>query len=268
MHLTLTPIGIIRTPYNEKYHAPRQPGIDKETTVGTIELYAHKNYEQALEDLWGFEYVWIVSWFHKNTDWRPKVLPPRGGRTKRGLFATRSPHRPNPIGLSLCKLLDVKGRFIRVENPDLLDGTPILDIKPYLPYVEAYPDAEMGWLDDIENSDEPPFAVTVSPPALEQAEWLKREHDIHLMERAKNILSYDPFPHSYRRIMKNDGGGYVIALKSWRVLYDVNEKNVVIDKIRSGYPPEVILSLDAKKETLHDQRAHVQFHEKWMKGSL
>jgi tRNA-Thr(GGU) m(6)t(6)A37 methyltransferase TsaA len=261
--LTLQPIGIIRTPYQEKQHAPRQPGIDKENVIGTIELYPDKNFDQALEYLNGFERVWIISWFHKNSDWKPKVLPPRSGRTKRGVFATRSPHRPNPIGLSLCKLIDVKGRVIRVENPDLLDGTPILDIKPYIPYAEAFPDAEIGWLAEVENSEESPYDVTISKLAGEQSEWLKETHDIHLIERVIDILSFDPFPHSYRRIMKHDSGNYMIAIKSWRVLYGISAKNVNVIEIQSGYPEEVISSLDSTKETLHDQQAHVQFHHKW-----
>ncbi len=263
--LTIIPIGIIRTPYLEKQHAPRQPGVDKNLIIGTIELYPDKNFDQALEDLNGFERVWIISWFHKNADWKPKVLPPRSGRTKRGVFATRSPHRPNPIGLSLCKLIDVKGRVIRVENPDLLDGTPILDIKPYIPYAEAFPDAEIGWLAEAENAEESPYAVTVSDTAREQAEWLIRLHGIHLLDRATDILSFDPFPHSYRRIMTNDAGGFVIAIKSWRVLYAISGKNVSISEIQSGYPNEVIASLVPGTETLHDQQAHLQFHQQWMK---
>ena len=263
--LILTPIGIIRTPYQEKQHAPRQPGIDKETVIGTIELYPDKNFDQALEYLNGFERIWIISWFHENSDWKPKVLPPRSGRTKRGVFATRSPHRPNPIGLSLCKLIEVKGRVIKVENPDLLDGTPILDIKPYIPYAEAFPDAEIGWLAEVEHAEESPYAVEVSSEAKDQAEWLKETHNIHLLERAIDILSFDPFPHSYRRIMKYDLGGYVIAIKSWRLFYTIKEKVVFLKTIQSGYPTEVIRSLDPSKETLHDQLAHVQFHEKWKK---
>jgi tRNA (adenine37-N6)-methyltransferase len=264
-HLTVTPIGIIRTPYQEKYHAPRQPGVGEEKVVGTIELYAHQNYEQALEDLDGFDYVWLLSWFNKNTDWKPKVLPPRGGRTKRGLFATRSPHRPNPIGISLCKLIDVKGRFLRVENPDLLDGTPILDIKPYLPYAESFPDADIGWLEEVENIESPPYTVTLSETAQQQSDWLKKEHDIHLIDRAVNILSFDPFPHSYRRIMPDEAGGYVIAMKSWRLHYSIEAQTVHITAIVSGYAHDVILRHEQSHEPLHDHRAHVEFHQRWMK---
>ncbi len=266
--LTLHPIGIISTPYREKQHAPRQPGVDKETVIGTIELFPDKNFDQALEYLTGFERIWILSWFHKNPDWKPKVLPPRSGRTKRGVFATRSPHRPNPIGLSLCKLIDIKGRIIRVENPDLLDGTPILDIKPYIPYAEAFPDSEIGWLGEIENETEASFTVEVSQLAKEQADWLEQRHDIHLLERAIEILSFDPHPHSYRRIMKHENGGLVIAIKSWRVLYTIYESTVSINEIQSGYPNEIISSLDPSIEPLHDQQAHSEFHFRWMNKNV
>lgn len=261
--LFINPIGVISTPYKDKYHAPRQPGVDRETVIGIIELYPDKNFDQALEYLDGFDRIWIVSWFHKNTDWKPKVLPPRSGRTKRGVFATRSPHRPNPIGLSLCKLIDVKGRSIRVENPDLLDGTPILDIKPYIPYAEAFPDAEIGWLEEVENSDDDAYSVEISDAAQEQARWLQEHFGIRLLERVTDILSFDPLPHSYRRIMKHDSG-YVIAVKSWRVVYSVDGKKVTINSILSGYPAEVIAALNPDLETLHHQQAHVAFHTQWM----
>ncbi len=261
--LTLTPIGFIRTPYQEKQHAPRQPGMDKRTTVGVIELVPDKNFDQALEYLEGFERIWILFWFHQNNDWKPKVLPPRSGRTKRGVFATRSPHRPNPIGLSLCTLIDVKGRTIRVENPDLLDGTPILDIKPYIPYAEAFPDSEIGWLAEAEHPDEPPYSVEISDLANEQAEWLSTHHDIHLLDRAVDILSFDPLPHSYRRIMKNESGGYVMAIKSWRVFYTISERTVSVTGIQSGYTKEVIERRSGETGVLHDQDAHIRFHKKF-----
>jgi len=265
--LIVQPVGIIRTPYREKQHAPRQPGVDKVTTVGTIELFPDKNFDQAVEYLDGFERIWIISWFHQNKDWKPKVLPPRSGRTKRGVFATRSPHRPNPIGLSLCRLLDVKGRIIRVENPDLLDGTPVLDIKPYIPYAEAFPESEIGWLTGIEQQDDTPYSVRVAPLATEQAQWLESTFDIHLIDRAVDILSFDPHPHSYRRIMKHDQGGFVMAIKSWRVVYSINGMSVTVHEIRSGYPAEVIGLLDSASQPLHDQQAHIAFHLRWKTSS-
>jgi tRNA-Thr(GGU) m(6)t(6)A37 methyltransferase TsaA len=260
---SIQPIGIISTPYTEKYHAPRQPGVANEPAVGIISLFPHCNYEQALADLEGFERIWIISWFHKNSDWRPKVLPPRSGRERKGVFSTRSPHRPNPIGLSLCKLIEISGRTVRVEHPDLLDGTPILDLKPYLPYAEAFPGSKTGWLEAIQENDSGPYIIEVSELAARQAEWLKLKFDIHLIDRTSETLSQDPFPHSSRRITPHPEGGFVMAAKSWRIRYDVHEHLVLINSISSGYPQEAIDRIGANTEPLHDQEAHVQFYKKW-----
>ena len=137
--LTLTPIGVVHSPFSERMRAPRQPraalGVE-----GTIELYSASGIEHALEDIDSFRYIWVLFWFHKNHGFRPKVLPPRS-HVRRGVFATRSPYRPNPIGLSVVELVAVEARTLRVKNLDILDGTPVLDLKPYVPYTDAIPDA-------------------------------------------------------------------------------------------------------------------------------
>ena len=127
--LTLQPIGVIRTGMTSKFDAPHQPTAGEEEQ-SVIELYPGMEFEKALLDLKGFEYIWVIWWFHKNLHWRPKVLPPRGDSVKRGLFATRSPHRPNPIGISAVRLIDVEGLQVKIGNCDLVNETPILDIKP------------------------------------------------------------------------------------------------------------------------------------------
>src|SRR4051812_12727895 len=200
--LTLHPIGIIHTPFTDRYRAPRQPGAEREAAEGRIVLFAGKNFEQALEDLSGFEKIWIVFWFHQNKTWKPKVLPPRGPRKRRGVFATRSPHRPNPIGLSLATLLEIKDRTLRVADTDLLDGTPILDLKPYLPYAEAFPNARAGWVDEIQQSerDGGTFEISWAALAFTQLVWLQEQHGIELQDLAARVLSRDPSPHPYRRI--------------------------------------------------------------------
>lgn len=267
--LALHPIGIIHTPYHDKYDAPRQPirsgntndpGVKEETVIGTIELFANQNFEQATDDLSGFDYIWIIFWFDKNDEWKPKVLPPRG-RKKRGVFATRSPHRPNPIGISLCKLIDVNGRFIRVENPDMLDGTPILDIKPYLPDIEAIPDAKYGWIEDIEKEGIQ-FGVEVSQYAQQQIEWLQQHHAEDFIEQIIHVLSFDPFPHPYRRIEEIGESRFIIARKSWRVVFSIHNSTVHIERIVSGYSAEALNS----KEPLHDRDLHIQFHQRWAKN--
>jgi tRNA (adenine37-N6)-methyltransferase len=233
--LTIEPIGIIRTPYVEKYDAPRQPNAEGEDVIGVIELTPHRNFEQALDDLSGFDRIWIVSWFDRNTMWKPKVLPPRGGRTKRGVFATRSPHRPNPIGISVCRLLDVEGLRVRVANPDLLDCTPILDLKPYIPYADAFPDSASGWLASASTWHEGLYRVECSAHALQQEAWLVGEGVTPLLSRASKVLGRDPLPHSYRRTSQRADGLYEFAYKAWRIIYRLAERQVVIERIESGY---------------------------------
>jgi tRNA (adenine37-N6)-methyltransferase len=115
----------------------------------TLVLDVCKIPESALADLVGIERIWILSWLDRGSNWAPQVRPPRGIRARRGLFATRSPDRPNPIGLSAVRLVRVEGCVLHVCGIDLLDGTPILDIKPYVPYADAFPDSKAGWIDEI-----------------------------------------------------------------------------------------------------------------------
>jgi tRNA-Thr(GGU) m(6)t(6)A37 methyltransferase TsaA len=154
-------IGHVRSPYKERFGTPRQPTVTEQTLEdravdATIELLPGLNLEQALQDLAGFDYIWVLAWLHLNENWKPTVIPPRGPKVRRGLFSTRSPHRPNPIGLSALRLLKVEGRVLHVRGIDLLDGTPVIDIKPYVPYADAFPGARAGWLDEIGQQPEAP----------------------------------------------------------------------------------------------------------------
>jgi tRNA-Thr(GGU) m(6)t(6)A37 methyltransferase TsaA len=259
--LTIEPIGYIATPYDDRYRAPRQPGASAVGAEGVITLVPGMNFEQALADLEGFERIWVIYWFDRNEGWRPKVLPPRGGRVRRGVFATRSPHRPNPLGLSLLRLLDVRGRTLRVGDVDLLDGTPILDIKPYLPYAEAWPDSRAGWLDAVIDEERRrgahPHAVAWSERALREAGWLAHEHGIALIDHAEAVLAADPTPHPYRRISRRDDGSLELAIKSWRIVFELHGATVHVLRLESGYPAEAVES--AAPGTLHDQEAHVEF---------
>jgi tRNA-Thr(GGU) m(6)t(6)A37 methyltransferase TsaA len=257
--LTVVPIGVIRTPYTDRYRAPRQPGADGQGGEGLIVLEPNCNYEQALEDLEGFDRIWVIYWFHRNTTWRPKILPPRGARRKRGLFATRSPHRPNPLGLSLLRLIEVRGRTIRVADVDLLDGTPVLDIKPYLPYVESFPDSRMGWLEEAIAGEEKRYEVLWAPAAEERAAWLLDAHRIQLAPLATTVLARDPWPHPYRRISPHPSGMFELALKSWRMLFRIEGERVVIEEIRSGYQSTAL----ADPGELHDRAAHEEFHRRY-----
>lgn len=151
---TYRPIGFVRSPYARRIDAPHQPTVVAGTASGepaeaTLELDAALP-EAVLRDLAGFERIWLIFAFHLSEGWAPLVQPPRGPRTKRGVLATRSPHRPNAIGLSSVELLGLEGRVLRLRGVDLLDGTPVLDVKPYVPYADAFPEARAGWIEAVD----------------------------------------------------------------------------------------------------------------------
>ena len=114
-----------------------------------LEMDAEQIPAIALADLAGIDRIWVLSWLHRGGTWAPVVRPPRGTRERRGLFATRSPDRPNPLGLSAVRLVRIEGCNLHVRGIDLLDGTPILDVKPYIPYADAFPESKAGWIDQI-----------------------------------------------------------------------------------------------------------------------
>ena len=155
-NVQLTVIGRVHSPYKERHGTPRQSALRAapegyEPVLATIELFSSVVPSIALKDLDGFERIWILSWLHLNHHWNPTVRPPRGPKVKRGTLATRAPHRPNPIGLSCAKIVTVVDSIITVEGIDLLDQTPVIDIKPYVPYCDAFPTAAAGYVDEAES---------------------------------------------------------------------------------------------------------------------
>lgn len=145
LSLTLHPVGVVRSPFREHLGTPRQPGVGD---VQEGEIVLRPGLQNLLQDLDGFSHIWVLYWFDKSRGWNEQVAPPRDMK-KRGLFATRSPHRPNPLGLSVVRLLQVQGCVLRVRGLDMLDGTPVMDVKPYIRDVDAIPDATRGWLEEL-----------------------------------------------------------------------------------------------------------------------
>lgn len=145
-----TPIGVVRSPYTERFGTPRQPTIttqvkEDRALPGSIEL--DPAFAPGLAGLAAFERIWCVFVFHLNQGFGLTVRSPRDPDHPVGLFATRAPHRPCSIGLSCLRVTAVEASAIHVLGLDILDGTPVLDIKPYVPYADAFPDARAGWLD-------------------------------------------------------------------------------------------------------------------------
>ncbi len=145
----LEPIGWVRSPYRRRFGTPQQASAFDSHAEAVLELDPNRISPAALADLEGMERIWVLSWLHRGGGWSESVVPPRGPRVRRGLFSTRSPDRPNPVGLSAVQLVCVSGTCLHVRGVDLLDGTPILDIKPYVPYADAFPEARAGWIDEI-----------------------------------------------------------------------------------------------------------------------
>lgn len=199
MDFTFTPIGIIHSPFKEKFGVPRQPGIAPAVRA-TLELLPPYDRDEALEGLAGFSHVWIVFVFHATADqgWNPTVRPPRlGGNTRVGVFASRSTFRPNPIGLSVVELAGCgreDGRLLlHLRGADLIDGTPVLDIKPYVPYVDSIPNASGGF---AAGAPEVRLAVRFTTEAEAQAAARAEEYP-QLRELITQVLGADPRP-AYR----------------------------------------------------------------------
>ena len=191
------PIGVIHTEFKEKFGIPRQPGLAT-YSKGIIEL---ETTEESLRGLETFSHLWVLFIFHKHNSKGPKVTirPPRlGGKKKVGVFGTRSPHRPNPIGLSAVKLESIKrgkkGKMlIEVSGVDILDGSPIVDIKPYLPYADSIPDANAGWT----NNSVEKIPVTFTEKAESEIERRSKKVS-NFKERIIEVLEIDPRPSSQK----------------------------------------------------------------------
>jgi len=128
----LSPIGYVRSPYQRRFGTPQQATAADSAKDAVLALIPTLIPGAALADLEGMDHLWVLSWLHRGGTWAAQVMPPRGPRVRRGLFATRSPDRPNPIGLSAVRLIRVEGCDLHVNGIDLIDGTPILDIKPVI----------------------------------------------------------------------------------------------------------------------------------------
>jgi tRNA-Thr(GGU) m(6)t(6)A37 methyltransferase TsaA len=186
---TMQVIGDIRSPYKEKFGIPRQPGLAPVESL--LELRPGFDSPAMLEGLEGFSHLWLSFVFHACVEdgWRPRVRPPRlGGNRRVGVFASRSPFRPNHLGLSVVELLGIEqdqSLRLRLRGADLLDGTPVLDIKPYLPYVDAIPNARAGF------APKPPATLAVRF-AEQPARWLEQYPDLQRM--IASVLAQDPRP--------------------------------------------------------------------------
>jgi len=197
-----SPIGFIRSAFKEKFGVPRQ-SLMMSRSVGILKLNPDPKYRLAVADLENFSHLWVIFIFHFHFDdsWKPSITPPRvDGPKKVGVFASRSPYRPNPIGMSALKIdrIDLEapgGIEIHLSGLDLLDGTPVLDIKPYLPYADRIDDANSGWVP----TETRKYPVSFSEVSLEKIHTLTNKENPNLQEFLVQVLELDPRPTSLRR---------------------------------------------------------------------
>lgn len=252
---SFTPIGYIKSDFKHRYETPRQ-GVLAGDSISYINLESGNNFQQAIKELEGFDRIWVIYIFHLNENWKTMVNPPRHLDKKVGVFASRSPHRPNPIGISCVKLERISGLKIFISESDILDGSPVLDIKPYLPYSDSFPYSSTGWVKtDIGDK----YEVIFSSCAAKACDWLEKNAEIKLMNFARLQLEFKPDDNSRKRVSKL-GDEFELAYRTWRIDYSVDKlKSIVtINRIRSGYTSEELSSPEDKYE---DKELHRKFNK-------
>lgn len=225
METIIRPIAHIKSDFTDKFGIPRQSGLVPELTARIVFEPEYRD-PNALVGLEGYSHLWLIWQFSTvaaeyaaGKSWRPTVRPPRlGGNARRGVFATRSPYRPNALGLSCVELAGIENGDILVKGADLLDGTPIFDIKPYLPYVDAHPEARGGF---TEQTAAYALEVQCPQPLLDKLPENKRAALL-------GVLKNDPRPayqHDQDRVYAMDFGGY-------RVQFQVSESMLTVIDIQ------------------------------------
>lgn len=219
--ISISPIGFIRSPYKEKFAVPRQPGLAPDA-VSVIEFYPPYNDELAFEGIDGFSHIHVIFLFDKidYSRFKPKVRPPRlGGNVSVGVFSTRSPFRPNRLGLSILKIHRVireKGKVsLEVLGADLVDNTPIIDIKPYIPFVDSVPDAVGGFA-----SAPPPMHEVVFE---NDTESILKTFGEQRYKAVCQTLSQDPRP-AYKD--DTDEKSYVVKIYSFTINFKVKDSRI------------------------------------------
>lgn len=258
--LIINPIGKVHSEQKYRYETPRQ-GVLENSNESYIELNAQCNFEQALKDIEGFERIWVIYQFHLNANWKPLVQPPRHTRKKVGVFATRAPYRPNPVGLSCVTLNKIEGLRIFISNSDILDGSPVIDIKPYLPYSDSFPDSKTGW---VKHGLELIYSVDFSDSANSKMRWLKNNGSINLKSFARLQLEFNPTDDLRKRIAKADDDIYILAYRTWRIKYCVNEAEriVLIKDVFSGYHANELCNIETDK--YDDKKLHLRFNSEFV----
>ncbi len=222
MDYSITSVAIIKNGYNEKFGVPRQSGLAPLVKSEIIFLKEFRD-ENLIRDIEQYSHLWLIWGFTENNgEWSPTVRPPKLGGNKRvGVFATRSPFRPNSLGLSVVKLEEIQnsenGKVLVVSGADLVNNTPIFDIKPYLPYVDSIEDAKGGFSEEFKDD-----VLKVNIP-----ETIKRKLRSEDIEEITSILSLNPKP----QYQSDEERIYGLSYKNFEVKFKCNEKEITVIEI-------------------------------------
>lgn len=226
----MQPIAIIETPFPDKFSIPRQPGLAPAAT-GRVRLVGDYQHAESIEGIEHYSHLWLLFEFnqHRGCAWRERVRPPRlGGNKRMGVFATRSPFRPNHIGLSVVKLLEVIKTPVTeliVSGVDLLNQTPIFDIKPYIPYADCVIDARSG----LAQQQPPTLEVQFTERANNATTQLNRDYP-NLRQIIMEVLAQDPRPAYHK--LKQPQKSYVSGLFDLELVWQVTESCLQVTEIR------------------------------------
>lgn len=228
---SIEPIGVIESPYKEKFAVPRQPRLVP-AARSRVKLQGAANSPEAVRGLEQFSHVWLLFLFDQNLEagWKPTVRPPRlGGNERIGVFASRSTFRPNGIGMSAVEVRGISKQgdqiYLDLGNVDLVDGTPIVDIKPYIPYSDSIAEAQGGYAEDEPEKSQVDFS-SVALAALEM-----RNDTEYVKTVIEQVLAQDPRP-AYKK-NKPDNKEYAVNLFDLNVKFTVSDNLITVTAIES-----------------------------------
>lgn len=255
-------IGVIESAAKYRYELPRQSVF---ASSNAFLRWDKKIYADCAEDLQGFERVWLIWVFdrNENSNFRSKVrVPVPAEKDTYSVFATRSPYRPNPIGISAVELITITPEGLQLGACDLLDGTSVLDVKPYIPEVDAFPNAKAGWRDNIDKNKND---IKWTKTAEKQADFILEKGNFDLRNFCDVQLSYRPIDSTRKRVEKNpESSDHILHFRTWKIFFSYDKKNslVEITKISSNYSDDD-LAPDAVDRYM-DKAVHRAFNaEKW-----
>ena len=254
-------IGTIQSRAQYHYEVPRQSVY---AATGAFLLWSDPLYSRAAEDLQGFDRIWLVWVFNlnKHTNWHPKVrVPVPAERDMYSVFATRSPYRPNPIGISAVELKAITPEGLQLGSCDLLDGTAVLDVKPYIPEVDAFPDSKAGWRDRIDRNV---YLIEWSARASDQADFIVEYGGIDLKNLCSVQLAVRPTDKSRKRLEFDDSCNmWILHCRTWKIFFKhcEAEKAIFISHISGNYRDEELQ--ENAPDIYHDKALHRLFKQRF-----